>query len=213
MCLSVWSLLSHVFSWKFVCYLFPLQHDSTLKPTFCSKVFFEKWNGNENPKKKISAKRVGKGQVESGTTKWDKLGQVGVRGTSGTRGRGSSELRGTRGTRTRGLSTWTIPLVPNGTTRPHSSYSEGDHCPLSLSEGPKARTFFSVKGRRPALYSTVSLSEGPQARTFFSVIPTTPTRKWRWFHRVRCGWVGWREKEREREKARRLEKQETTLTN
>ena len=48
----------------------------------------------------------------------------------------------------------------------HSSYSEGDHCPLSLSEGPKVRTFFSVKGRRPVLYFTVSLSEGPHARTF-----------------------------------------------
>ena len=38
-------------------------------------------------------------------------------GTSGTRRRGSSDLRGTSGTRTRGL-TWTIPLVPNGITRP-----------------------------------------------------------------------------------------------
>jgi len=56
----------------------------------------------------------------------------------------------------------------------HSSYSEGNHCPLSLSEGPKARTFFSLKGRRPALYFTVSLSEGPQARIFFSVIPQRP---------------------------------------
>ena len=56
----------------------------------------------------------------------------------------------------------------------HSSYSEGDHCPLSLSEGPKVHTFFSVKGRRPVLYFTVSLSEGPQARTFFSVIPQRP---------------------------------------
>jgi len=60
------------------------------------------------------------------------MGQVGVRGTSGTRRRGSSDLSGTSGTRrrgssdlrwtsgtrTRGLSTWTIPLVPNGTTRP-----------------------------------------------------------------------------------------------
>jgi len=68
----------------------------------------------------------------SGTTKWDKLGQIGVRGTSGTRRRGSSDLsgtcgtrrrgssdlRGTSGTRARGLSTWTSPLVPNGTTRP-----------------------------------------------------------------------------------------------
>jgi hypothetical protein len=46
------------------------------------------------------------------------------------------------------------------------------HC----SEGPKARTLF-----------TVSLSEGPQACTFTAVIPTTPTREWQWFHRVRCG--------------------------
>jgi len=62
----------------------------------------------------------------SGTTKWDKWGQVGVRGTSGTRRRGSSDLsgtsgtrrrgssdlRGTSGTREKGLSTWTSPLVP-----------------------------------------------------------------------------------------------------
>ena len=81
----------------------------------------------------------------SGTTKWDKLGQVRVRGksgtrrmgssdlsgtsgtrrrgssdlsgTSGTRSWGSSDLRGTSGTRTRGLSTCPIPLVPNRTTR------------------------------------------------------------------------------------------------
>jgi len=36
---------------------------------------------------------------------------------------------------------------------PHSSYSEGDHCPLSLSEEPQARTFTAVKGRRPARIS------------------------------------------------------------
>jgi len=52
MCSSEWSRLSPVFSWKFVCCLYPLQHDSTLKRTFHSKVFFEKWNGNEKPKKK-----------------------------------------------------------------------------------------------------------------------------------------------------------------
>ena len=35
----------------------------------------------------------------------------------------------------------------------HSSYSEGDYCPLSLSEGLQARTFTAVKGRRPARIS------------------------------------------------------------
>ena len=68
----------------------------------------------------------------------------------------------------------TTSLSISSSVYTHSSYSEGDHCPLSLSEGPKTRTFFSVKGRRPALYFTVSLSEGPQARTFFSVIPQRP---------------------------------------
>jgi len=38
-------------------------------------------------------------------------------------------------------------------TAGHTSYSEGDHCPLSLSEGPQARTFTAVKGRRPARIS------------------------------------------------------------
>jgi len=40
----------------------------------------------------------------SSTTKWDKSGQVGVRETSGTRTRGSSDLCGTSETRTRGSS-------------------------------------------------------------------------------------------------------------
>ena len=70
-----------------------------------------------NPKKNLGKENW---QRTSGTTKWDKLGQVGVvgqvgqgalkgvfdlNGTSGTRRRGSSDLRGTSGTRTRGLST------------------------------------------------------------------------------------------------------------
>jgi len=47
------------------------------------------------------------------------------------------------------------------------SCSAGTHGPhFHCSEGPKARTLF-----------TVSLSEGPQARTFTAVIPTTPTRE------------------------------------
>ena len=91
MCSSEWSQLSPVFSWKFVCYLYPLQHDSTLKQTFDSKVFFEKWNGNEKPKKKL---RKENWEKTSGTTKWDKLGQV--CGTSGTREVGLQIFSGTR---------------------------------------------------------------------------------------------------------------------
>jgi len=45
-------------------------------------------------------------------------GSSDLSGTSGTRRRGSWDFRGTGGTRTRGLSTLTIPLVPNGTTKP-----------------------------------------------------------------------------------------------
>ena len=89
MCSSVWSWLSSVFSWKFACYLHPLQHNSTLKKTFHPKVFFEIWNGNEKPIKNL---RKESWERTSGTTKWDKLGQVGVCGTSGTRRRGSSDL-------------------------------------------------------------------------------------------------------------------------
>jgi len=78
MCSSVWSRLSPVFSWKLVCYLYPLQHDSILRQTFHSKVFFEKWNGNEKPKKNL---RKESWERTSGTTKWDKfrkyVGQVG----------------------------------------------------------------------------------------------------------------------------------------
>jgi len=41
-------------------------------------VFFEKWNGNEKPKKNNSGKRVGKGQVvQPNGTSWDKLEYVG----------------------------------------------------------------------------------------------------------------------------------------
>jgi len=117
MCSSVWSRLSPVFSWKFACYLCPLQHDSTLKKTLHSNVFFDIWNGNmmRNPKK-ISEKRVGKGQVvHPNGTSWDRLEYVGQVG----QGEGGLQIlvgqveqgegglppyRGTSGTRTRGLS-------------------------------------------------------------------------------------------------------------
>ena len=53
---------------KFVRYLHPLQHDSTWKKTFHSKVFFEKWNDNEKTRaKKKSEKR--EWERTSGTTK------------------------------------------------------------------------------------------------------------------------------------------------
>jgi len=61
---------------KFGCHLYLLQHDSTVKKTFHSNVFFEKWYDTEKPNKKPE-KRT------SGTTKWDKLGKVGVVGQVG----------------------------------------------------------------------------------------------------------------------------------
>ena len=50
---------------KFSCYLYLLQHDSTLKQTFHSNVFFEKWNDTEKPKKKSEERALAK----DGTTK------------------------------------------------------------------------------------------------------------------------------------------------
>ena len=64
---------------KFCCHLYLPQHDSTLK-TFHSNVFFEKWNDTEKPKKEL---RKESWQRTSSTTKWDKLGQVGVVGQVG----------------------------------------------------------------------------------------------------------------------------------
>ena len=85
---------------KFGCHLYLLQHDSTLKITFHSNVFFEKWFDTEKPKKKSEERELAK-------DKWyNQVGQVGTswsRGTSGTRRRGSSDLLGTSGTRTMGL--------------------------------------------------------------------------------------------------------------
>ena len=55
------------------------QHDSTLKKTFQSNVFCEKWNGNEKPKQKSQKRELGKdkwynqmGQVATGWSTWDK---------------------------------------------------------------------------------------------------------------------------------------------
>ena len=92
-------------------------------------MFFEKWNDTENPKKKSEKRELAqdkwynrRGQVGTswsrGTNGTRRRGSSDLSGTSRTRRRGSSDLRGTSGTKTMGLSTWTIPLVPNGTTRP-----------------------------------------------------------------------------------------------
>ena len=68
-----------VFSWKFGCHSYPLQHDSTLKKTFHSKVFFEIWNGNEKAKQKSQKRELVKdkwsnqmGQVGTSWSTWDK---------------------------------------------------------------------------------------------------------------------------------------------
>jgi len=65
---------------KFGCHLYLFQHDSTLKKSFHSNVFFEKWNDTGKPKKKL---RKESWQRTSGTTKYDKLGQVVVVGQVG----------------------------------------------------------------------------------------------------------------------------------
>jgi len=59
--------------------IFPLQHDSTLKKTFQSKEFFEKWNDYEKPQKKSEKRELAKdkwynqmGQVGTSWSTWDK---------------------------------------------------------------------------------------------------------------------------------------------
>ena len=100
MCSSVWSQLSPVFSWKFACYLYPLQHESTLKKTFIQMRFSKNGMTLRNTKKKSEKRELAK-------DKWyNQMGQVGTswsRETSGTRRRGSSDLRRTSGTREGGL--------------------------------------------------------------------------------------------------------------
>jgi len=93
---------------KFGCHLYLLQHDSTLKKTFHSNVFFRKWNDTEKLKKNL---RKESWQRTSGTTNWDKLGQVGVVGQVGQGERGLEILVGQVEQGEEGL-------VPNGTTRP-----------------------------------------------------------------------------------------------
>jgi len=51
-----------------------------LKKSFHPEVFFEKWNDTQKPKKNL---RKESWQRTSCTTKWDKLGQVGVVGQVG----------------------------------------------------------------------------------------------------------------------------------
>ena len=68
---------------------------------FIHKCFSKYGKVMKNPKKNL---RKESWERTSGTTKWDKLGQVEVRGTSVTRRRGSSDLSGTSGTRRRGYS-------------------------------------------------------------------------------------------------------------
>jgi len=56
-----------------------IARNGTLKQTFHSKVFFEKWNGNQKPKKKSQKRELGKdewynqmGQVGTSWIMWDK---------------------------------------------------------------------------------------------------------------------------------------------
>jgi len=93
-----------------------------------------------------------------------------------------------------------------GAEGPHSIslsfewWAVGPHLPLS--DSSKARTLFHR-----------SLSEPrPAAHTFFWVIPTTPTPKWRWFHRVRCGQTT-QKKERKKNKTTIIQKKKSHFLN
>ena len=89
---SVWLRLSLSFRGNFlvVCHL---QHDSILKKIFSQKSFSKNGMTLRKPKKKL---RKESWQRTNCTTKWRKLVQVGVRGTSGPWRRMSPDLRGTR---------------------------------------------------------------------------------------------------------------------
>jgi len=69
---------------------------------------------------------------------------------------------------------------PHSISLSFERWAIGPH--LLLSDSSKTRTLFHR-----------SLSGLPAAHTFFWMIPTvtTPTPKWRWFHRVRCRWSSW----------------------
>jgi len=117
-----------------------ITRNGTLRQTFHSKVVFEKWNGNQKPKKNLRKERW---ERTTDTTKWDKLGQVGVCGTSGTRGRGSSDLSGTSGTRRIGSSDL------RGTSGTRSSWDKWDKDKVSVhlnhSNCPQGRGTFIPK--------------------------------------------------------------------
>jgi len=77
--------------------------------------------------------------------------------------------------------------------RDHSSYSEGDHCPLRLSGLPAAHTFFWVIPQRPAPHFTVHSVGGLQptpssewflkARTLFHLVSEWFLKARTFFHR------------------------------
>ena len=99
---------------------------------FIQKSFLKNGMTLRNPKKNL---RKESWQRTSGTTKWDKLGQVeswdkwdkekGVfrsEWDKWNKEKGVFRSSWDKWDRDKGLSTWTIPLVPNGTTRPWSFY-------------------------------------------------------------------------------------------
>ena len=93
-----------------------------------------------------------------------------------------------------GLPLYCAPLVC------HSSYSEGDHCPLRLSGLPAAHTFFWVIPQRPAPYFTVHsvgcLQPTPssewflKARTYFTLSLGDSSKPAPYFTilSVKCNW-------------------------
>jgi len=93
MCSSVWSRLSPVFFVE-MCLLFTLSN-MILIPFFSQKCFSKNGMTMRNPKTNQRKESWG---MTSGTTKWDRLGQVVIHGTSGTGTGGSPYWVGQDGT-------------------------------------------------------------------------------------------------------------------
>jgi len=122
-----------------------------------------------NPKKNLSKESWERTSV---TTKWDKLGQVGIRGTSGTRRRGSSDLSGSSVTRRRGSSNLRGTSGTSQVHLNHSTCSKWDYKAVEFSvkihfEGTLKNTFHHFEGTLKNTFRS-NAEYGPQLQRDFT---------------------------------------------